>query len=230
MRTVLLCLTTALLLTATQRQAANGPVGKCKCMRTSNTVLQIQRIKSYYVQKSGLCHVDAVEFTTVRGITVCSDSKKPWVKKAMTVLDARTRTSSTPSLPTKTTDFRPNDTDSGPVSSVFTCKCSQISNTSEDYGFSEQNNNCCNITTLGTVTPEPMRISSVPLKALTDILSVEATVWNSSTAALLLNTTQPTKNVTGQDFMEDSLQTLETTTGLMRNLPSETFCMQITED
>uniref|UniRef100_A0A8B9GWI9 Chemokine interleukin-8-like domain-containing protein n=1 Tax=Astyanax mexicanus TaxID=7994 RepID=A0A8B9GWI9_ASTMX len=90
--------------------SANGPVGKCKCMRTSNTVLQIQRIKSYYVQKSGLCHVDAVEFTTVRGITVCSDSKKPWVKKAMTVLDARTRTSSTPSLPTKTTDFRPNDT------------------------------------------------------------------------------------------------------------------------
>uniref|UniRef100_A0A8B9GYB0 Chemokine interleukin-8-like domain-containing protein n=1 Tax=Astyanax mexicanus TaxID=7994 RepID=A0A8B9GYB0_ASTMX len=101
MRTELLCLTAALLLTATLCQVK----GTCKCLRTSNTVLQVQRVKSYYVQKSGLCHVDAVVFTTVRGITVCSDPKKPWVKKAITAVDARTRASlppSSPAVPTKT--------------------------------------------------------------------------------------------------------------------------------
>ncbi|KAG9283475.1 eotaxin-like [Astyanax mexicanus] len=111
MRTELLCLTAALLLTATLCQAATGPVkGTCKCLRTSNTVLQVQRVKSYYVQKSGLCHVDAVVFTTVRGITVCSDPKKPWVKKAITAVDARTRASlppSSPAVPTKTAASRP---------------------------------------------------------------------------------------------------------------------------
>ncbi|XP_049319124.1 chemokine (C-X-C motif) ligand 32b, duplicate 1 isoform X2 [Astyanax mexicanus] len=109
MRTELLCLIAALLLTAILCQET-GPVGKCKCLRTSNTVLQVQRVKSYYVQKSGLCHVDAVVFTTVRGIAVCSDPKKPWVKKAMTVVDARTKASlppSSPAVPTKTAASRP---------------------------------------------------------------------------------------------------------------------------
>uniref|UniRef100_A0A3B1KGZ3 Chemokine interleukin-8-like domain-containing protein n=1 Tax=Astyanax mexicanus TaxID=7994 RepID=A0A3B1KGZ3_ASTMX len=90
--------------------AETGPVGKCKCLRTSNTVLQVQRVKSYYVQKSGLCHVDAVVFTTVRGIAVCSDPKK--TKASLPP--------SSPAVPTKTAASRPTRITTGDLGLTFT--------------------------------------------------------------------------------------------------------------
>ncbi|KAL7835314.1 hypothetical protein SRHO_G00276610 [Serrasalmus rhombeus] len=103
MRAALLCLTVMLLAAAVCQ--AIGP-GSCECLKTSSTVLQISKIKSYYVQKSGLCPIDAVVFTTVKGVKICSDPQKPWVKRAMKIVDGRRTTVSSKAIPA-TTAFIP---------------------------------------------------------------------------------------------------------------------------
>ncbi|XP_036413833.1 uncharacterized protein LOC118798561 [Colossoma macropomum] len=103
MRAALLCLTVMLLAAAVCQ--AIGP-GSCECLKTSNTALRISNIKSYYVQKSGLCLIEAVVFTTVKGVKICSDSQKPWVKRAMKAVDGRRTTVSSKAVPA-TTAFRP---------------------------------------------------------------------------------------------------------------------------
>ncbi|KAK1168646.1 eotaxin-like [Acipenser oxyrinchus oxyrinchus] len=78
---VYLCLCTLALYTIVN--ADGGPVPSC-CLKVSNTVLPISKIKSQYSQKKdGRCPVDAVVFRTVKEKTVCSDPKKPWVKRVI---------------------------------------------------------------------------------------------------------------------------------------------------
>ncbi|XP_031439854.1 C-C motif chemokine 12-like isoform X1 [Clupea harengus] len=58
------------------------------CQKTSTTRLQLSKIKHYHMQKVGLCPVDAVVFTTVKDVRVCSDPRRPWVKKAVRYIDS----------------------------------------------------------------------------------------------------------------------------------------------
>ncbi|KAK2815008.1 hypothetical protein Q7C36_023274 [Tachysurus vachellii] len=90
MRTALLCLF-AVLLTATVCQSLNP----CVCIKISSKIVPVQRTKSYYLQKSGLCDITAAVLTTVKGRTVCADPNKPWVIKAMQFVDDKRRTVST---------------------------------------------------------------------------------------------------------------------------------------
>ncbi|KAI4904012.1 hypothetical protein NFI96_021460 [Prochilodus magdalenae] len=111
MRTVLLSLT-LLLLAATFSQGAGEPGGSCVCLRTSGTVLRITNIRSYYVQRAGVCHIDAVVFTTVKGLKICSDPKKPWAERAMKAVDARKKPVSSSVVPV-TTGFIPTRNTTG---------------------------------------------------------------------------------------------------------------------
>ncbi|KAL7840591.1 hypothetical protein AOLI_G00259140 [Acnodon oligacanthus] len=108
MRAALLCLSVMLLAAAVCQ--AIGP-GSCECLKTSKTVLRISNI-FYYVQKSGLCAIDAVVFTAVKGVKICSDPQKPLVKRAMKAVDGRRTTISSKAVPA-TTAFNPtrNTTD-----------------------------------------------------------------------------------------------------------------------
>ncbi|KAG7317737.1 hypothetical protein KOW79_018772 [Hemibagrus wyckioides] len=91
MTTALLCLF-AVLLSATICQSIENP---CLCIKISNRMVPASRIKSYYLQKSGLCHITAAVLTTMKGGTVCADPKKVWVMKAMQLVDAKRTTGST---------------------------------------------------------------------------------------------------------------------------------------
>ncbi|KAB5533115.1 hypothetical protein PHYPO_G00128060, partial [Pangasianodon hypophthalmus] len=102
MRTALLCLF-AVLLTATICKSTANP---CVCIKIGNVSLPASRIKNYYVQQSGLCHITAVVFKTVKGRTVCADPKNPWAIKAMELVDARRRTGSTTASPVSTASER----------------------------------------------------------------------------------------------------------------------------
>lgn len=70
--------------------ASDGPVVSC-CQKTSNTMLERAKIKSYYKQKKGLCPVDAVIFVTVKGKKLCSDPTSAWVKKTMAYVNEKKR-------------------------------------------------------------------------------------------------------------------------------------------
>ncbi|XP_056306837.1 chemokine (C-X-C motif) ligand 32b, duplicate 1 [Danio aesculapii] len=62
----------------------------CPCLKTrSDVVLRKANIKSYTTQRAGICHVDAIVFKTVKGITFCADPKQTWVKDAMKSLDKK---------------------------------------------------------------------------------------------------------------------------------------------
>nr|XP_015216590.1 PREDICTED: monocyte chemotactic protein 1B-like [Lepisosteus oculatus] len=92
------------LLVCTLTSAGSGPTASC-CLKASNTVLQREKIASYHIQKdSGVCLFEAVVFTTIRGVRVCSDPRKPWVKKAMKYVDGKNKSTpsyqSTPEMPT----------------------------------------------------------------------------------------------------------------------------------
>ncbi|XP_018611683.2 fractalkine-like [Scleropages formosus] len=80
------------LLSATSAKAS-GPVVSC-CLKISETRVPVNKLKSYYVQ-SGVCSVEAVQFTTVKDKTICSDPSDPWAKRAMQDLDAKKLTKTT---------------------------------------------------------------------------------------------------------------------------------------
>ncbi|KAG7457096.1 hypothetical protein MATL_G00242850 [Megalops atlanticus] len=110
---VFLCLT-ALLLSATPGQV-NGKATSC-CLRTTGTRINVTLLSRYYIQKSGMCPVEAVVFTTMRGLTICSSPTNPWAKKGMAHLDAkgRTYTTTATTTPGPTTEELPltqNSTD-----------------------------------------------------------------------------------------------------------------------
>ncbi|KAL2085716.1 hypothetical protein ACEWY4_019036 [Coilia grayii] len=86
LRVLYVCLASGLLFATLGR----GIPRSC-CLRTDRTVLSLKNIKDYHMQNVALCPVDAVVFTTVKGIKVCSDPKKPWVKRAVKHFDSMKR-------------------------------------------------------------------------------------------------------------------------------------------
>ncbi|XP_042566255.1 uncharacterized protein LOC122133667 [Clupea harengus] len=58
------------------------------CQKTSNTRLQLSKVHHYHIQQAGICPVDAVVFTTVKDVRVCSDPKRDWVKTAVRYIDS----------------------------------------------------------------------------------------------------------------------------------------------
>ncbi|KAG9340108.1 hypothetical protein JZ751_022033 [Albula glossodonta] len=59
------------------------------CLKVSETRPCTENIIRYTVQKVGLCPVDAIVFSTQRGMKVCANPEKVWVKKAMEEVDKR---------------------------------------------------------------------------------------------------------------------------------------------
>ncbi|KAJ8357032.1 hypothetical protein SKAU_G00198260 [Synaphobranchus kaupii] len=98
---VFLCV--ALLLPSPAPGQASGPVTTC-CLTTTNTRIRVDLLEKYYIQKKGLCPVDAVVFTTVRGVTICSDPSKLWTERGMVIVDSRR----TAHLTTDTTSLLPS--------------------------------------------------------------------------------------------------------------------------
>uniref|UniRef100_A0A8C1U1L8 Chemokine interleukin-8-like domain-containing protein n=1 Tax=Cyprinus carpio TaxID=7962 RepID=A0A8C1U1L8_CYPCA len=84
--TLLLCLATMLL-----TQVTCQTIGRllCTCLKTSEAVLHKEDIKSYKIHKADICHIDAIEFKTVSGLTFCSNPQKPWVKRAIEFVDKK---------------------------------------------------------------------------------------------------------------------------------------------
>ncbi|KAL4624742.1 fractalkine-like [Arapaima gigas] len=66
---------------------ASGPVVPC-CLKTSETKVPVQNLQRYYKQ-FGVCSVEAVQFTTIKNKTICSDPSDPWAQKAMMYLDKK---------------------------------------------------------------------------------------------------------------------------------------------
>ncbi|XP_062377357.1 monocyte chemotactic protein 1B-like [Sardina pilchardus] len=85
LRTLCLCIATSLLFATLGRAS----IATACCPKTTNTVLRQSNITGYHRQERGICPVQAVVFTTVRNIRVCSDPKKPWVKKAVKFIDSK---------------------------------------------------------------------------------------------------------------------------------------------
>ncbi|XP_066565074.1 C-C motif chemokine 2 [Amia ocellicauda] len=62
------------------------PEASC-CLDVTCTVLPLNEIKDFYRQKKdGKCPVEAVIFTTVKGLRVCAKPRRRWVKKAVQYL------------------------------------------------------------------------------------------------------------------------------------------------
>ncbi|KAL6462648.1 hypothetical protein MHYP_G00290700 [Metynnis hypsauchen] len=200
MRAALLCLTVMLLAPAVCQ--AIGP-GSCECLRISNTLLRISNIKSYYVQKSGLCATNAVVFTTVKGVQICSDPQKSWVKKAMKAVDGRRTTVSSKAIP-ETTAFSPTQ------------------NTTDDLGINGAPYNSFSLSSEMTVTMTHLvkenQMMFIPPHDNAEMLPEAGT------------SAPHTPSSAGQSFLVDTFQTLETATGLTTSLLGETYCLQKTED
>ncbi|KAJ8274382.1 hypothetical protein COCON_G00090070 [Conger conger] len=86
---VFLCL--AVLLLSPGPGEASSPVVSC-CLKTENKKIPVIRVDRYSMQKKGLCPVDAVIFTSVKGITICSNPSDRWAKRAMAIVDSRRQT------------------------------------------------------------------------------------------------------------------------------------------
>ncbi|XDV47695.1 hypothetical protein PO909_017265, partial [Leuciscus waleckii] len=93
--TPLLFLATVLLAQVTLQQSGRST---CPCLKTSKNVLRRENIRSYMIQKAGVCHIDAIVFKTDKG-TFCSEPQKPWVKKAMQFVDKKAAAIKTTSRP-----------------------------------------------------------------------------------------------------------------------------------
>ncbi|KAK6484014.1 eotaxin-like [Huso huso] len=94
---VYLCLCTLALYTIVN--ADGGTIPNC-CLKVSNTVLSINQVSSHYLQeKDGRCPVDAVVFSTVKGKIVCSDRKRPWVKRVIKQLIENQKQKMTTKIP-----------------------------------------------------------------------------------------------------------------------------------
>ncbi|KAG7457094.1 hypothetical protein MATL_G00242830 [Megalops atlanticus] len=110
---VFLCL--AALLLFTDPGQATGRAASC-CLKTTRTRVNVTQLSRYYRQKSGMCPVEAVVFTTMKGLTICSSPTNLWAKKGMAHLDAkgRTNTATATTTPGPTTEELPltqNSTD-----------------------------------------------------------------------------------------------------------------------
>ncbi|XP_041923580.1 C-C motif chemokine 2-like isoform X2 [Alosa sapidissima] len=90
LRMICLCIATGLLFATLGR----GIPTPC-CQETTNTVLRQSNIVGYHRQGGVVCPVEAVVFTTVKGIRVCSSPKKHWVKKALRYIDLKKQQATT---------------------------------------------------------------------------------------------------------------------------------------
>nr|AXJ20719.1 putative chemokine ligand 32b [Ctenopharyngodon idella] len=79
-----------------------GP-STCLCLKTSEVVLRKENIRSYKIQKTSVCQIDAVQFKTVRGLTFCSDPRKLWVKRAIQYVDKKKNANKTTARPKNST-------------------------------------------------------------------------------------------------------------------------------
>ncbi|KAK7118540.1 hypothetical protein R3I94_022131 [Phoxinus phoxinus] len=113
--TPLLFLATVLLAQVTCQQSGRST---CHCLKLSKTVLRKEMIRSYTVQKAGVCHIDAIVFKTVRGST-CSNPELPWVKRAMQYLDEKAAAA--------------NKTTARPIFSTSTFKTTSMLNTTAHW-------------------------------------------------------------------------------------------------
>ncbi|XP_031415773.1 C-C motif chemokine 8-like [Clupea harengus] len=73
---------------------ASGPVLSC-CLKTSGTRVKLHLLQSYQLQNGVMCHgLNAVRFTTVRGVTICSDPSMPWARRAVSYLQKKHKSQS----------------------------------------------------------------------------------------------------------------------------------------
>ncbi|XP_063062228.1 monocyte chemotactic protein 1B-like [Engraulis encrasicolus] len=86
LRTLCFCMASVLLCATLGRAVPTN----C-CLTTVKIVLPPKNIRDYHWQKVPLCPIEAVVLTTVKGVQVCSDPKKPWVKKAVKHVDSLKR-------------------------------------------------------------------------------------------------------------------------------------------
>ncbi|KAF7691791.1 uncharacterized protein LOC124375659 [Silurus meridionalis] len=124
MKTALLFLF-AVLFTATSCSSRTNP---CVCLKTLNVNLPPSRVKSYYLQEEGLCHITAVVITTMKGLTVCADPKKHWVIKAMKLVDGRKMAYTTTARPMSTASERTVNTQENSSSSCCLKKKKSVKN------------------------------------------------------------------------------------------------------
>ncbi|KAG9273784.1 C-C motif chemokine 8-like [Astyanax mexicanus] len=59
------------------------------CLETSKTMLRLDLLKGYKEQKTFLCPVHAIIFTTKKNINICSDPTAPWTIRAKKFLDKK---------------------------------------------------------------------------------------------------------------------------------------------
>uniref|UniRef100_A0A671PWT6 Chemokine interleukin-8-like domain-containing protein n=1 Tax=Sinocyclocheilus anshuiensis TaxID=1608454 RepID=A0A671PWT6_9TELE len=117
-KTLLLCLAIILL-----AQVTLGLSGRsnCLCLKTSNRVLRKENIESYVIQKAGFCHIDAVLFKTVNGLTFCSNPQKLWVKRPMQFVDKKA-----------------NEMTAHPMNSTSTFKTASVQNTTSHWNGQDE--------------------------------------------------------------------------------------------
>ncbi|XP_076001007.1 monocyte chemotactic protein 1B-like [Genypterus blacodes] len=78
----------SLLLIMLSRTSAQGGTGNC-CLKTYNTAVQRDLLKTYYNQSRLSCPIQAVVFITVKNRTICSNPKKRWTQTSMAYLDGK---------------------------------------------------------------------------------------------------------------------------------------------
>ncbi|XP_028826375.1 eotaxin-like [Denticeps clupeoides] len=77
------------------------------CLKLDKKFPQLSRIKQYHVQKSGVCPINAVVFTTVKDVKICLDPKAAKVQKAMNFLNVQKMTTEVSSSEKTRTDGTP---------------------------------------------------------------------------------------------------------------------------
>ncbi|XP_030629315.1 C-C motif chemokine 2 [Chanos chanos] len=75
-----IALSSLLLLLVTWTTLTETSAVKC-CTKYSDAALPVVRLRDYRVQDlTGLCHIEAVIFSTVRGRLICANPEEKWVK------------------------------------------------------------------------------------------------------------------------------------------------------
>ncbi|KAA8587235.1 C-C motif chemokine 2 [Etheostoma spectabile] len=68
--------------------SAQGGIGSC-CRQHTNTQIHRDNLRSYYKQSKSSCPINAVVFTTLKNIRICSNPKTMWTQTSMAYLDGK---------------------------------------------------------------------------------------------------------------------------------------------
>ncbi|KAF1384001.1 hypothetical protein PFLUV_G00137700 [Perca fluviatilis] len=68
--------------------SARGGIGSC-CRQHSQTQIHRDHLRSYYKQSKSSCPINAVVFTTLKNIRICSNPEKMWTQTSMAYLDGK---------------------------------------------------------------------------------------------------------------------------------------------